>query len=259
MDKKLTFLGGEPNLNIDDILRDPVANRAALFGLLTGIAGATDAKISVTTGITPGVEASTTAGYVWLNGEILQVEAATVPASLGNLFEFQKVVTYDPNGDKVFNDAVPRQTWQKNRAELVNVAAITGMNALAAPDLITLITAAERTRLDVLEADTGWLALTAISGATTIIYGYARQVGKVVSCTCVFSTTDVSGGDILELPAQIDPPATPLDFGFSFVAVRQVAGDPANFRVRDNRRIGPLNTSIASGVSYEFSFSYVVA
>ena len=141
MDKKLTFTGGEPDINIDDLLRDPIANRAALFGLLVGMGGAENLKISgsaVT--IDPLVDAIVTAGYVWLNGEILQVDAATVSETQGtDLWEFQKAVTYDAAGDKTFNDAIPRQTWQKNRAILVNVAAIAGMDAVNALSILTTV------------------------------------------------------------------------------------------------------------------------
>lgn len=141
MDKKLTFTGGEPDLNIDDILRDPIANRAALFGLMLGLGVTTDCLISgAAVTVNAGVNAQVTAGYVWLNGEILQVDAATVSETLGSdLWEFQKQTTYDSNGDKTFNDGTPRQTWEKNRAILVNVAAITGFDAANAPSLLATV------------------------------------------------------------------------------------------------------------------------
>lgn len=141
MNKKLTFSGGEPNITLDNLLRDPIANRAALFGLLLGLGGPTDLVISgAAVTIDPGVDADVTAGYVWLSGEILQVDAATVLETLAtDLWEFQKVITFDSAGDKTFNDLTPRETYQKNRAVLVNVATITGMDAIDAPLLNTVI------------------------------------------------------------------------------------------------------------------------
>lgn len=131
MNKKLTFTGGEPDITIDNLQYDPIANRAALFGFTKAFAGDDSVIVSgAVVTVIAGVSASVTAGYVFLNGEILQVDAATVSETLGSdLWEFQKVVTYDAAGDKTFNDAIPRQTYQKNRAVLVNVSAITGMDA----------------------------------------------------------------------------------------------------------------------------------
>lgn len=137
MNKKLTFTGGEPDITIDNLLYDPEANRAALFGVLLGLSGAVDSVISgAAVTLNPGVDASVTAGYVWLGGEILQVDAATVAETEGtDLWEFQKQVTFDSAGDKTFNDATPRQTYQKNRAVLVNVTSVTGMDAVNAPSM----------------------------------------------------------------------------------------------------------------------------
>lgn len=129
MNKKLTFSGGEPDINMDDLLRDPVANRAALFGGIKGLLGTTDAVISGAEFSYSGSLGSVTAGYVWLDGEILQVDADDVEDSEGTGWEFQKVTTYESGGDKTFNDLTARQTWQKNRAQLVNVASVTGMDA----------------------------------------------------------------------------------------------------------------------------------
>jgi hypothetical protein len=141
MDKKLTFLGGEPDINIDDLLRDPIANRAALFGLMLGLGVTTDCIVSgAAVTVDPLVDADVSAGYVWLDGEILQVDAATVSETQGtDLWEFQKVVAYDSAGDKTFNDGTPRQTWQQNRAVLVNVGSISGLDAVNAPSLLATV------------------------------------------------------------------------------------------------------------------------
>jgi len=106
MDKKLTFAGGEPNINFDDILRTPNANRDALIDVFRAFGD---------NYIIYGVEGTTsiTAGYIMLDGEIVEVDAHTKTDDY-----FVKVTTYESGGDKTFNDAVPRQTWQKNRATI---------------------------------------------------------------------------------------------------------------------------------------------
>lgn len=119
MDKKLTFTGGEPNLNWDDFNRDERSNRDFLFSLFSSFGyGPNDNFIisGCVATLDPGVDVSVTAGYIYLNGEILEVEAQTVvDGGTVDLYKYTKVVTYDPNGDKTYNDSTPRETWQKNR------------------------------------------------------------------------------------------------------------------------------------------------
>jgi len=123
MNKKLWFTGGEPNINADDLLRDSTANNRsfqhALRAWLTGynenfIISGCDLTIN------PGVDASITEGYIFLNGEILRVDAQTVAAGTNDFYMYEKQVTYDPRGTKVFVDLVTHETWQKNRGVLVN-------------------------------------------------------------------------------------------------------------------------------------------
>jgi hypothetical protein len=235
MDKKLTFAGGEPNINFDDILRDPIANRDALFGLMLGLGVTTDCIISgAVVFADPGVSGEVTDGYVWLNGEILQVDAdSTLETEGTDLWEFQKVVTYDSNGDKTFNDLTPRQTWQKNRAILVNVSAITGFDAVNAPSLLATVvnnqkaSAAEtktgtidnkittpKSVRDGLFVDSGWLNLINLNpgGEFSNITAKVRQIGHNV---VFFATFDVpvSGGDLTssyalgDLPVGITAPS----------------------------------------------------
>ena len=134
MNEKLIFQGGEPDITIRNTQYNPIADRAALFGVVKGLAGVNDVIVSgAAVTVNALVDASVTAGYIWLNGEILQVDAATVLETQGtDLWEFQKAITYDAAWDKVFNDLIPRQTYQQNRAILVNVAAIVGMDAVNA-------------------------------------------------------------------------------------------------------------------------------
>jgi len=147
MNKKLLFPGGEPDINIDDLLRDPIANRAALFGLLQGLAPGTNCVVSGAINII-GIFAANTDGYVWLDGELLQMDAASNTTVAPELWEVQKEVTYDSLGDKTFNNSTPRQTWQKNRAKLVQVGSITGQNAATIPTLLEVLESDVNDRID---------------------------------------------------------------------------------------------------------------
>lgn len=216
MDKKITFTGGEPDWNVDDVLRNSTADREALFGIARGLLGTTNARLSkafVT--VNTLVDAEVTDGYVWLDLEVLQVDAATVPETLGTgLWEFQKVVTYDSAGDKTFNDAIPRQTWQKNRAVLVNVATITGMDAVNSLGLDNL---RERVRDNEasINYDSGVLACNITLGGTTID-NYVRQKGDVVTGRIRLYTVGVTGSsEIGSLPEGIAPPVQSWDFAAS--------------------------------------------
>lgn len=124
MDEKIFFEGGEPAINSDDLQRNPLANRAGLFGIMAGFAKELNVNFIVSGceyTITPGVEITITAGYIFLNGELLQVEAQTVAETHGtNVYYFEKSITYDPDGEKIYNNLITRQTWVKNRGVLVN-------------------------------------------------------------------------------------------------------------------------------------------
>lgn len=141
MNKKLTFTGGEPDITIDNLLYNSAANRSALFGVAEGLGGSGDMIISgCSVTVSAGTSATTTAGYIWLNNEILQVDTQTVSESLGtDLWEFQKATTYDSDGDKTFNDGTSRQTYQQNRGVLVNVGSISGLDAVNGDSLNNLL------------------------------------------------------------------------------------------------------------------------
>jgi len=106
MNEKITFTGGEPAINFDDLDRNNKANKNAsinsfrAFGdnyIIQGVTG------------NPAISA----GYVMLDGEILQVDAHSKTGT-----HFEKVTTYDNGGNKTFNDGTPRQTWAKHRATI---------------------------------------------------------------------------------------------------------------------------------------------
>jgi hypothetical protein len=121
--RKLWFTGGEPDVNIDDLQRNVDAvfrSYDAMFGAFNIGDNINYRVVGTAYTILPGVSCSVEAGYIWLNDEILRVDAQTIPYATSDQYYYEKDVTYDPNGDKVYNDAVPRQTWQINRGVLVN-------------------------------------------------------------------------------------------------------------------------------------------
>jgi hypothetical protein len=187
MDKKLTFTGGEPTINFDDILRTPNATRDGLIAafraygdnyIIQGVTGAT----------------SITAGYVMLDGEIIKVDAHTKSST-----HFAKITTYESGGDKTFNNALARQTWQKNRA---TISASSGSLAYASakrmPDVL----------VDTITAGTSILAPANLPKATTSLEGIRETAtdteAKALSATDKFITpanlSAVNGGKLtLEL------------------------------------------------------------
>lgn len=125
MNKKLIFEGGEPDINFDDILRDPIANKAALTAIVRGLASSSGpfSIYNASVYVANGDNAEAEAGYVMISGEILQVDAHETARTVGtDVYEYQKVTTFDTRGDKTFNDSSSQQTWAKYRAVLVNVA-----------------------------------------------------------------------------------------------------------------------------------------
>ena len=116
------FTGGEPDVRLDQILVDPEANRPAMFAMLESFAVGTHPNFIISGcvvsvgGAAPNNTWSMTAGYIYLNDEILQVETDSGNFDSDTEFlAFDKVVTYNSDGDKTFIDATPRQTWQENR------------------------------------------------------------------------------------------------------------------------------------------------
>lgn len=123
MDKKIWFTGGEPDINIDDLGRNINANLDAILATLFEWLAGNNQNFIISgceLTITPGVEASVTAGYIFLNGEILQVDPQTVAFGVLDVYYYEKLTTYDPAGDKVYNNGMARQTWQVNRGKLTN-------------------------------------------------------------------------------------------------------------------------------------------
>ena len=123
MNRKLWFTGGEPDVNIDDLQRNVEAvtrSYDAMFGAFNIGTNLNYIIVGCEIVIDPGVDATITEGYIWLNGEVMFVEAQVVAHISSDQYFYTKETTYDPNGDKVYNDLVARQTWQINRGKLTN-------------------------------------------------------------------------------------------------------------------------------------------
>lgn len=147
MDKRLSFTGGEPDVRLNQILIDAEANRPAMFAMMAAferIAGnfiVSGCDVTVG-GSAPSNTWALAAGYIFLNSELVQVDAQSGTFDSSTEFlALAKQTTYNPLGDKVFIDATPRKTWQVNRG-VVNVqGSVSGteLDALNGDRISTLI------------------------------------------------------------------------------------------------------------------------
>jgi hypothetical protein len=125
MDKRKSFTGGEPDVRLNQILIDAEANRPAMFGMMEAFERFGNFTISgcvVTVGGTaPNNTWDLSAGYIYLNQEVVQVDTqAGIFDADTQFLAFTKQTTFNPLGDKTFIDGTPRQTWEVNRG-LINV------------------------------------------------------------------------------------------------------------------------------------------
>jgi len=122
MDYKDIFTGGEPDMKMEDFLRVPFSNQSALLSLGSGLIGNKIISGCNAT-IGGGGEISVTEGYISLNGEIMKVEAQTVPNTLG-FWRYEKATSYDSDGDKTFINGIFRQTFRDVRGIVTSVASL---------------------------------------------------------------------------------------------------------------------------------------
>jgi len=122
MDKRLDFLGVNPNIRLDQILIDSNEHRPAITAMMNSYAVGTNPNFIIDCDITAesiglGSAWTVSEGYIFLNGEILKVDAQSgTYNSEGNRYlVFNKETTYDTRGIITYLDGTPRQTWQKNR------------------------------------------------------------------------------------------------------------------------------------------------
>lgn len=126
MNNKLTFTGGEPFMTENDFLRIQQANREFIQNFLLdyGECIVSGANINIVTQGSSDLIVLND-GFVYLDGEILKVDAGTYTHTAGAAYwRYKKVTTYESGGDKTYKDGTPRQTWQKNRAVPENVTTI---------------------------------------------------------------------------------------------------------------------------------------
>jgi len=133
MDKRKLLPGGEIGISSNEINLMPQANRDGMFGINDGIVDGADMIISgVDAIINAGSDVSVSDGFVFLNGEMLKVDAQVVSRTVGtDLYQFTKVTTsVDPNGERNFRDSTTGNVYENNRAVPTNVASITGLSVV---------------------------------------------------------------------------------------------------------------------------------
>jgi hypothetical protein len=173
MNKLLTnFNGGFP-LTLDDIRWNDDAYRYAFNNLLNAFyTGATPNFIvsgcEVSALQSPQNGIHITEGLVYIEGELLQVDAHDVIYDGHDLYAFQKSVTYDSAGNKVFKDASSQQTYQVNGGVAVNTEVVLpAMLDVNADHLTDRIKALWTTEIDVITD-----YLDAILGVWTTVTPY---------------------------------------------------------------------------------------
>lgn len=241
MDKKLTFTGGEPNINWDDILRDPVANRAALFGLMATYAIGTNENFVISgcvATLDPGVDVDVTAGYIYLTGEILEVEAQTVlDSGTVDLYKYVKTTTFESGGDKTFNDSIARQTWQKNRGIVTATSVVsptTDLDVVSGSrleDKIAELVNGERVKIKVIEID-DWNMDTQTTPPTPIAHGltYANIIG--VTSVLIRNDADSAKYDFTYPSASVAVPQGAIEVNTTNVILTRITSgffDSVNF------------------------------
>jgi hypothetical protein len=133
MDKRKKFPGGEIEITNDEINLMPESNQEGLFAVNKGIGNGANMIISgVGAVIDPGNDVTVLDGFVFLNGEMLKVDAQVVPKTVGaDLYQFEKVVVNNlPEWDRNYRDATTHNIYEKNRAVPVNVLAITTISVV---------------------------------------------------------------------------------------------------------------------------------
>lgn len=122
-----------------DWLQESVRN--ALYGLLSafGITAEESFKISGCEVLCQGYEYTTTAGYISLEGEILQVDAHMTGLAINEYMVWQVESNYDVNGEEIDIEGNTVQCYEVRKAKLVAVPDGNGMmpwDALHLTDVI---------------------------------------------------------------------------------------------------------------------------
>ncbi len=157
MDLIRLFTGGEIEITTDEIHHMSQQQRLALFGMMIGLTDTTDCIISgVNAVISAGVNVTVQAGFVFLDGELLQVDAAVIPKDggvVGDNYRFEKVSAdgSSPEWDRNYRDLSTHNILEVNRAVPVNVTTVgpSDLNVVTGASLLSII----RVQSDWNEAD----------------------------------------------------------------------------------------------------------
>lgn len=124
MNKLITNINGGFPFVLEDIRFEQQAVRDAFTGLLSawGINPADSFIISGCESVLNGSNYDISAGWISLNGEILQVDAHSVAATLsgGAVHYWSVAITYDPAGNKTFQNASVNDTYQVRKGVVLN-------------------------------------------------------------------------------------------------------------------------------------------
>ena len=211
MDTRKNFDGGEIGITNDEIDLMPKSNREGLNGINEGIGSGANMIISgVGAVIDPGVDVTVSDGFVFLNGEMLKVDAQVIPRTAGtDLYQFEKVVTNNiAEWDRDYRDATTHNVYEKNRAVPTNVAAITGLSVVG--DTMTDVLKG------LIQVQTDWDQLD--NGQPD----YLKNKPTIVTLLLQGKVNDVTVGGAM----------TPtVEGGFSSVSVLNSSGDDSRIRV----------------------------
>lgn len=154
MDKRLKYLGGEIGISSDEINLMPESNQEGIVSLPEGLVEGENVIVSgVNAVISAGSNVTVQDGFVFLDGEMLKVDAAIVDSTLGDLYQFEKVSTVDSlEGERKFRDGTTKNIYEINRAVPVNVSSITGLS-VEGDDILTKLKSKIRVQPDYTQAD----------------------------------------------------------------------------------------------------------
>lgn len=155
MNNRKLFPGGEIEISSDELNLMPDANREGMDGISDGLGESVDYIMSgVGAIINAGVDVSVSDGFVFLDGELIKVDAQVVPRTVGtDLYEFQKVSTFpDVNGLRNFRDGSTNNVYEHIRAIPVNVAAIVSLDVTGS-NLSDILKSIIQVQSDVNQAD----------------------------------------------------------------------------------------------------------
>lgn len=132
MDKRLTFPGGEIAITNDELNLMPNSNKAAIDALGAGLGSSANFILSGVNASINGSGCTVVDGFVYLNGEVLKVDAGFTPKDVGvtgDQYEFQKItLPDDPGYQRNYRDGSSHNVAQRQRAVAVNVNSVSSLD-----------------------------------------------------------------------------------------------------------------------------------